>query len=324
MDGREHPRAPGARVRAVPRRPRTVPSLGRRPFRGSAAVARGLLSKGDLRGPGWQRVFPDVYVAAGVELTHAVRVRAALVLFPDAVVCGRSAARLWGVDVDGPAGDPDTADVEVVRPPRAVDGVRRPAGQQRVAGLRVHRRAVSAQDVGVRDGMRLTLPAVTALDLAAQLPHDDAVVLLDQFCHAGSRYRRLTDLVRLGELAVTRTGRGCRRVRAALADADGLAESPQETRTRLIMHRSALPRPTAQFRVLDAAEDEVARVDWAFEEQKLAVEYDGEGHLTRLGPDRQRMNRLQAAGWRVFYVTAADLHHPGRLVARIAAALAAR
>jgi len=48
------------------------------------------------------------------------------------------------------------------------------------------------------------------------------------------------------------------------------------------------------------------------------------GHLTRLGPDRQRMNRLQAAGWRVFYVTAADLHHPERLVARIAAALATR
>ncbi|CAB4929101.1 unannotated protein [freshwater metagenome] len=161
-------------------------------------------------------------------MTHAVRARAALVLFPDAVVCGRSAARLWGVDVDGPSGDPDTADVEVVRPRRRpdTDGVRRPAAQQRIAGLRVHRRAVFAQDVGVRDGMRLTLPTITALDLAAQLPHDDAVVLLDQFCHAGSRYRRLTDLVRLGELAATRTGRGCRRVRAALADADGLAESP--------------------------------------------------------------------------------------------------
>ncbi|WP_308127876.1 hypothetical protein [Modestobacter italicus] len=37
--------------------------------------------------------------------------------------------------------------------------------------------------------------------------------------------------------------------------------------------------------------------------------------------DRQRLNVLTAAGWRVLFVTAADLHHPERLIARIAAAL---
>jgi very-short-patch-repair endonuclease len=57
---------------------------------------------------------------------------------------------------------------------------------------------------------------------------------------------------------------------------------------------------------------------------RLALEYDGGGHLTRLGPDRQRMNRLQAAGWRVVFVTAADLHDPERLVAMVADALAER
>lgn len=308
------------------RPPRPVPALGTAPFRGSAAVRAGTITRHQLAGPGWVRVFPDVYVAAGVVLTHDLRARAALVLFPDAVVCGRSAARLWGVDVDGPAGDPDTAEVEVVRPRRApgADGVRRSAGQQRIPGLRVRRRAVLARDVGRRAGLRVTLPAVTALDVAAELPHDDGVVVVDQFCQAGPRHARLTSLTELRALAGTRTGRGCRRARGAVADADGLAESPQETRTRLHLHRSSLPRPVAQHRVLDARRHEVARVDFAWPALRLALEYDGEGHLTRLGPDRQRMNRLQAAGWRVLYVTAADLHHPERLVAQVARALAER
>ena len=237
MDDGQRLRAQVGRVPAVPRRPRAVPALGDRPFRGSSAVADGLLTRGDLRGPGWQRVLPDVYVRVGAVLDHALRVRAALVLFPDAVVCGRSAARLWGVDVDGPVGDAETGDVEVVQPPHAPDaaGIRRTRAQQRIPGLRLRRCRLLALDITSRDGLRITTPAATALDLAAELPHDDAVVVIDQFCRAGSRYRRLTDLPQLSALAEVRTGRGCRLSRAALADADGLAESPQETRLRLIM-----------------------------------------------------------------------------------------
>jgi G:T-mismatch repair DNA endonuclease (very short patch repair protein) len=37
--------------------------------------------------------------------------------------------------------------------------------------------------------------------------------------------------------------------------------------------------------------------------------------------DRRRLNRLQAAGWRVVFVTAADLRRPEELIARIAEAL---
>jgi very-short-patch-repair endonuclease len=67
----------------------------------------------------------------------------------------------------------------------------------------------------------------------------------------------------------------------------------------------------------------VARVDFAWPEQKVALEYDGLWHAEagRFAKDRQRLNRLQAAGWRVVFVTAADLHRPAELLARIAAAL---
>jgi G:T-mismatch repair DNA endonuclease (very short patch repair protein) len=109
---------------------------------------------------------------------------------------------------------------------------------------------------------------------------------------------------------------------AALAD--GRAESPQETRVRLLVGRSDLPVPVAQYRVFDER-GFVARVDFAWPDRRVAVEYDGLWHAEagQFARDRQRLNRLQEAGWRVVFVTAADLRDPDRLVARIRAALAA-
>jgi very-short-patch-repair endonuclease len=120
------------------------------------------------------------------------------------------------------------------------------------------------------------------------------------------------------------TGRDCRRIRAAVQLADGLAESPQETRLRLLVHRSGLPVPTAQYRIRVDGRF-VARVDFAWPEHRLALEYDGawHGEPGQFRRDRQRLNRLTAANWRTLFVTAADLRDPVALVARIARALAA-
>ncbi len=46
------------------------------------------------------------------------------------------------------------------------------------------------------------------------------------------------------------------------------------------------------------------------------------GQPQQVGKDRARLDRLTACGWRVLFVTAADLRDPVRLVARIAAELA--
>ena len=55
----------------------------------------------------------------------------------------------------------------------------------------------------------------------------------------------------------------------------------------------------------------------------MALGYDGlwHGEPGQFARDRQRPNRLQAAGWRVVFVTAADLRDPERVLALIAAAL---
>jgi very-short-patch-repair endonuclease len=274
-------------------------------FRGTSAVRRGLLTANDLRGPAWQRLFPDVYVDAAAVPTHALRARAAAsVLLPHAVVSGGSAAVLWGLD-DLVAAE---APVELTVPPGTA--------RCTVPGVAVSRRRLPREAVRPLRGVRVTAPETTGLELAARLPLTEGVVVLDRFVAA-----RTTTLRTLRLDAAELTGRGCRRARQACALADGLAGSPQETRLRLLLHASALPDPVAQF-VVRRETTFLARVDFAWPAHRVALEYEGAWHTTRVAADRRRIEALQAAGWRVLFVTAADLHSPGPLLARIAAALA--
>ena len=153
--------------------------------------------------------------------------------------------------------------------------------------------------------------------LAHLLEGDAAVVAVDQMVAAG-----VVELAAVRSLAAIGRGPGSLRARRVCALADGLAESPQETRLRLLLRSSGLPVPVAQYRVRDA-DRIVARVDFAWPEHKVALEYDGlwHGEPGQFAKDRRRLNRLTAAGWRVIFVTAADLRDPQSLLARIAAAL---
>lgn len=258
-----------------------------------------------LRSSAWRSVFRGVYVHRDIPLTHEVRVGAACVLLPCAVASGRSAAVLWGVDLAGPEDD-----VEVT--------VRSGAHPTRVPGLRVRRAPIPPGHRTCRRGIPVTSPESTAVRLAGLLPGDAAVIAVDQMVDAGH-----ADLGRVRALAAGARGRGAARARTACALADGLAGSPRETRVRLLLRRSDLPAPTAQYRVVDDRGRFVARVDFGWPDQNSALEYDGRWHAEpgQFAKDRERLNRLTAAGWRVVFVTADDLRDPIRLVTRIAAAL---
>lgn len=300
---------PGRRLRhgaPVPV-PASVPDVLRgRVFRASVVTGRGLLTRNQLRGPTWRRVWPDLYVHRDVPVTHALRARTATAfLVPGSVVTGCSAAVLWDVDLVDAA-----ADVELTVPPG-----HHPV---RVPGLRVRRSRLPAEWVVRRRGVDVTTPDATAVRVAVALPGDDAVVAVDQLVVSG-----VVGLGAVRGLAAGARGPGMARAREVCRLADGLAGSPQETRVRLLVARGGLPAPVAQFVVRDAR-GFVGRVDFAWPERRVAVEYDGVWHAEpgQFARDRQRLNRLQAAGWRVVFVTAADLHRPAELVRRIAAALA--
>ena len=274
-------------------------------FRGSDVLSAGLLTPNQLRGPAWRRLFPDVYAHVGLPVTHALRARtAARWVVPGATVTGRSAAVFYGLEL---ATADDVVELTV------------PAGRHpvRVAGLSVRRSLLPPEHVRRRLGTPVASPAATAIRLAALLEPDEAVVAMDQLVAA-----RCVDLTAIRELAASSRGPGSRRARTAAALADGLAESPPETRLRLLIARSDLPPAVAQFRVVHENRF-VARVDFAWPDRKVALEYDGLWHAEegQFARDRDRLNRLREAGWQVVFVTAADLRRPHRLLARVAAAL---
>lgn len=290
----------------MPYAPARPAGLRGRIFRGSAQVRAGRLTKAQLRSSAWRRLFPDVYACASLSVTHARRARAAAALaVPGACVSGRSAAVLWGVPLAG-ADD----DVELTVPPSCRTGS--------IRGIQVTRRQLADDDVVVQDGVRVTTALRTAIDVARIEPVEEAVVALDRIVGAG-----LVPLEQVRRAAAELRGPGCRAVRRAAHLADGLAESPQETRVRLVVLGSSLPAPIAQYTIRGADGRFLARGDFVWPEAKVVLEYDGtwHGQPQQVGRDRRRLNELTAAGWTVVFATAADLRDPAGLIARLAAAL---
>ncbi|WP_278313524.1 DUF559 domain-containing protein [Lolliginicoccus levis] len=254
----------------------------------------------------YQRVLGGVYVDRGAELTPLVKARAAWVWADgECVLSGISAAAVLGT-----RWLPD-APPEIVYP-RVV----------RATGLIAHRDELRDSDVTTVRGMRTTTPARTAFDLARRQPLDEAVALVDALYQA----TRLTP-AQLGRYASERRGAwGINALRAVLDLADPGAESPQETKLRLLIVRAGLPRPRAQHVIRDERGLFIARADLAWPEWKVAVEYDGAHHFTdprQARRDAHRANGCLRAGWRVIRVLPESLRDADIVLAHIREALAA-
>lgn len=277
-------------------------------FRGSDAVLAGTLTQTQLRGPGVQRLFQGVYAYAEEPMTHQLRCAgAALVLPPGTVITGRSAADLWGVSL-ARAQDP----VEVLAP----EATRITRG----AGVHVRRTLVRSDETVPWSQVAVARPLRMTLDLLLDRPLPDAVADLDAVLRAG-----LVMLPEVAAMVEQRSDKGIVAARRAVELADPRAESRPESRVRVWLVLDGL-HPELQYWIEDAR-GRLACVDLAFKEQKLAVEYDGswrEGQQWALNRDRDRLNRVQAEGWEVVFVTAQLLHDPAHMVRTIRAALARR
>jgi very-short-patch-repair endonuclease len=274
------------------------------PFRGSTAVAAGLLTRGVLRGPRFRRLFPDVYAPAGLEVDLALRARAAGVLVVGrGVVAGYAAAELMGAS----SAPPDAA-VDVL----LTDHYSR-------AGLRVHRDRFDPQETRLMGRTRITTAGRTAFDLARWAPTlTEQVTAVDALAfHCG---------VSPADVLVLRNrhlgAHGGADVPGVLALVDRRAESPMESRARMALTLGGLP-PEVQFPVV--ARGRHYRLDLAYPHRRIAVEYDGADHRhqRRARLDLVREAALTAAGWLVLRFDADEvLFRPDRLVAAVRAALA--
>lgn len=269
------------------------------PFRGTGAVALGLVTPNRLRGRGYRRLFPDVYVASAATVDLRLRSRAAYLWAGGrGVVSGWSAAEIWNAPC-APMAAP--AELTMVR-----EHARAPRG------MRICQGDLRADERTRRRGVELTTPLRTAFDLCRRENLVEAVVAFDAL--AGRFGFAPGDLLRFAERYLG--ARGVRALPEVAALADPLAESAMETRLRLLLVRAGLPRPAVRYVVVNERGRMVATVDLAYPEVMVAIEYEGADHFTqsRVLRDGHRYTRLAALGWRVHRYFAADVYHRPELI----------
>ena len=259
----------------------------------SAAEVRARLRRGQWRRTPWAGLYVDGEVPDDVPTL----IRAAsLWLGGDLVACHTTAALLWGFDLRAPA-------VIAGQPlhflgPAELDN-------RRVRGLQVHCSHLGTADAVQHRGVWCTPPARTACDVVRIGAAIDGLATLDAAIASGTC--TLEGLVTNCEEQVGL--RGVSRLRDLIPFADGLAESPMESRMRWRFISGRLPTPEVQIQVI--ADGRRHRLDTGWREQRLGAEFDGlEAHMTRqqLAADRDRHNWLDEHDWRLLHFTAVDVY----------------
>lgn len=233
--------------------------------------------------PSWQQDVAGALLAAGADRGTAW-------------ASHRTAAYLHGfLDV----ATPTTLEVTV---PRS----RRPSPQH----TRIHRvRSLPEDERTVLEGLPATSAARTILDLGATMPparlepilwdasrrEPDAAVEVARCTVRWPYHRgRSTVLELMG------------RLHPQIAE----VESPLEVYGLLALRDPLVPDPVVQYRVRDHHGRIIGRVDAAWPDARVAVEFDGatyHGSPSRRARDRQGRDRLRSVGWVVVEVTARDL-----------------
>ncbi len=230
-----------------------------------------------------------------------------------AVVTDVDAARLWGLPLPPWMQDVDKRPVSLA----VSAGTAEP---QRV-GVRGRRLRLPEEHVTEVDGRRVTTPARTWLDCAAEMPVANVVAMGD-FGLARSLMAS-AELRALLRWAYRR--RGVAVARRAFPLLDPAAASPGESVTRVQLMAEGVPRPVCNHDVIESG-GWLARVDMAWPEFRVAVEYDGLVHLEegQRRRDAQRRNLLQEHGWIVITATADDHRRPWVLAQQVRDALRSR
>jgi hypothetical protein len=283
-------------------------SLAAGPFARRAALAH--VTDHHLRGPAYQQVLRGAHAPASLVLTHGDRIRAVRAVLPnDAVLSGRSALWVYGVELAA-AGEP----VEVVLP--LADRVRSRA-EVRMRGDVLRPDEI----VSTRWGL-VTSPARTAFDLGRRGGIRTSVPLLDALAN---RTRVTVDLIEATARA-HRGARNCRRLPVALDLMDAGAESVRESLLPFVVIGAGFPRPVTQHEVNDSFGRFVARVDLAWPDLRIALEYDGAYHddPAQIALDRQRLNAIQACDWSTLVIDRVQFRDESRIIDLVRAIRAAQ
>jgi hypothetical protein len=255
----------------------------------------------------WRRLRRGIYIASedlqlaeqDPRLRHIVECMA-VVLRLDAgpVVSHASAARLHRLLV-----------------PEHVGGTVRltdPSQWRRGRGYEVARASLSPPEVVQSQALLATGVSRTLVDCAREWSLEDSVVAID----AAIQGKQVTRAELEAAVLAARHWLGIGSAARALNMADGRAESPLESRGRLALLASGLPRPELQVKLFDAR-GFIARVDAWYEEAAVALEFDGkikyleprEGRSPNeiLWEEKRREDRVRAVDARMVRLAQEDM-----------------
>lgn len=251
----------------------------------------------------WLALYRDVYRVNGAPPTWRGDLLAACWAGGfRAVASHRSAAELHGM----PGRRTDLIEITCPRWRRA-----------RQDDVRVHEtKALDPVDIAVVDGIAVTSAARTLFDLGGVSRAGVVELALENALRRG--------LVTEGALAamvkrLSRSGRPggpiLRDLLAARAPDRRATESEMETRLLQTIRAHGLPEPVTQYEVWQGASF-VGRVDAAYPDARIAIEYDSDEFHSGRAPtrrDRARRHELVAASWLPIDVGPADLRAGGTL-----------
>jgi hypothetical protein len=242
-------------------------------------------------------VLRGVFLRVDVRLTLEVKLAAAaLVINRSAVACDRTAAWIWGVDVHA------WNELDAVPPIETyvLRGERRTERQE----VRGGERDLLPADWVVVEGVKVTTPLRTAMDLGCVLPRRDALAAMDALMRA----HEFTHHEMSGLLPRYFRRRGCVQLRELVPLVDPRAESQPESWVRLELLDNGLPMPELQWWVtVDGVP--TYRLDLAYPHARVAIEFDGEEFHTRAADrerDRVRRDWLEIHGWTVIVLDRND------------------
>lgn len=243
----------------------------------------------------------------------AANLRAFTDLDDTSVLTHHSAAHVWGTSL--PGWMQEDWRIHLAR--------EREGSKPRRRNVVGHRMTFRPGEVVMHDGVRVTTAARTWLDLAALLTVDELTAAGDSIVVAhGNDFPRpkaaLASIEDLSHMVAAHPGmRGLRTARLAVPEIRVGADSPQETKMRLILSRTAMGEPILNHVIRNSWGQPAVWPDAAYLAARISLQYDGGHHsdprqylrdikrqatTTRLGWTEVRVGKDDLEGERPFLI----------------------
>jgi hypothetical protein len=280
-----------------------------------------------VRSGEWHRIRRGAYCSGEIWKSlsradqHRLLARAVLrTAHPSTVLSHTSAALEHGAPVWG-------IDLSVVHVTRT-DG----RTGRKEAGIVHHRGVLDEEDVSTRGGVRVTSPTRAAIEVTTIAGVEESLVTVNGLLHAGqvsaASLAAMADAAKNWPHSLTTD--------LVLRLADRRIESVGESRTWHLCWKQHLPMPEPQVKIRDETGQVVARVDFAWPDLGVFLEFDGDIKYTELVEEDSDLTTVVLAekrreericlltGWVCIRLTWADLARPAATARRIRAVLQSR